>query len=379
MHGPYTDAVLLVPGFLGFSRLGSFYYFGERVIATLRGALEGRARRPVPVVPVDTMPTGTLAERQEALLQAMKRLSGAGELGPEARFHLVGHSTGGLDSELVTHARPLDLRWEGLHRELVPRISSVATVAAPLLGSTLADTPLARALADVRRLPALLGANLPESLRLVLEVAGLVPRDLAAATGLATLKLPDAASFVLQVLEDHKLIGDLLPARMAEIRQKVGERYLVDGLPITCFVTAARLAADADAFFRHVYELTAASARQHPWGPGDRRLEDLDPSLVVASQEVAPPPRAIEASDNDGIVNSRSQLLPGATLGGVVVADHADVMGHYDRMDELVDQRTLNAGLFHSGSHFGDDEFFALYGRIARALPLGVPGVKGNA
>ena len=41
------DVVVLVPGFLGFSRFGGFYYFAERVIAVLRGVLEERLGSPV--------------------------------------------------------------------------------------------------------------------------------------------------------------------------------------------------------------------------------------------------------------------------------------------------------------------------------------------
>ena len=60
--------------------------------------------------------------------------------------------------------------------------------------------------------------------------------------------------------------------------------------------------------------------------------------------------------------NDRSQV------GGFVVADHADVLGHYDRQDSLIEGSPYNAGLFHSGAGFGDDEFFKLYRRVAEAI-----------
>jgi hypothetical protein len=41
----------------------------------------------------------------------------------------------------------------------------------------------------------------------------------------------------------------------------------------------------------------------------------------------------IEPGTNDGIVNTSRQVLPGATLAGVVVGDRADVLGDYDRID----------------------------------------------
>src|SRR2546429_176938 len=46
---------------------------------------------------------------------------------------------------------------------------------------------------------------------------------------------------------------------------------------------------------------------------------------------------------------------PGAAggVGGFVVADHADVLGHYDRQDALIGGKPYNAELFHSGAGFG--------------------------
>ena len=69
---------------------------------------------------------------------------------------------------------------------------------------------------------------------------------------------------------------------------------------------------------------------------------------------------------NDGVVNTARQLLdpaPSEQFGGLVIADHGDVLGHYDRRDALAAGHT-NAGLFHSGAGFGDDEFFSLYQRV---------------
>ena len=45
------DVVVLVPGFLGFTRFGGFYYFADRLLAVLRGLLEEALGYPVPVVP----------------------------------------------------------------------------------------------------------------------------------------------------------------------------------------------------------------------------------------------------------------------------------------------------------------------------------------
>ena len=55
-----------------------------------------------------------------------------------------------------------------------------------------------------------------------------------------------------------------------------------------------------------------------------------------------------------------------ATLG-VIVGDHADVLGDYDRID-IATEQPMNTGIFRSGAGFGDDQFFELYRRVASAL-----------
>src|SRR3989442_14600340 len=81
---------------------------------------------------------------------------------------------------------------------------------------------------------------------------------------------------------------------------------------------------------------------------------------------------AISPTLNDGVVNTVRQIVnPGRReeVGGFVVADHADVLGHYDRRDALIGGRPYNAGLFHSGAAVGGNEVFGLYRRGAQARP----------
>jgi len=56
------DVVVLVPGLLGSTRFGGFYYFVDRLIAVLRGLLEEPLGYPVAVVPVTTLPTDSLGK-----------------------------------------------------------------------------------------------------------------------------------------------------------------------------------------------------------------------------------------------------------------------------------------------------------------------------
>src|SRR5207302_7808572 len=100
------------------------------------------------------------------------------------------------------------------------------------------------------------------------------------------------------------------------------------------------------------------------------------PGLVIRSESGAMP-ASIDLGLNDGVVNTVRQLVDPddeCQVGGFVVADHADVLGHYDRQDALIDGPPYNAGLFHSGAGFGDDEFFGLYRRVAQAILKTIPG-----
>jgi hypothetical protein len=82
---------------------------------------------------------------------------------------------------------------------------------------------------------------------------------------------------------------------------------------------------------------------------------------------------------NDGVVNTVRRLVNPEQpheIGGFVVADHADVLLHYDRQDALIGGKPYNAGLFHSGAAFGDDEFFKLYRRVSEAILRVIPGAS---
>src|SRR5712692_2560543 len=100
------DVVVLVPGFLGFSRFGGFYYFADRLVAVLRGLLEEPLGYPVPVVPCTTLPTDSLQKRQEVLLQSLEDF--CRELSGVERLHLIGHSTGGVDAQLLACTKSFD-------------------------------------------------------------------------------------------------------------------------------------------------------------------------------------------------------------------------------------------------------------------------------
>ena len=78
------------------------------------------------------------------------------------------------------------------------------------------------------------------------------------------------------------------------------------------------------------------------------------------------------------MVNSVRQLIDPSDpheLAGVVIADHFDVIGHFDRTLWVTDPKTSEekpvhvvSGLLHSGSEFRDNQFFALVERVSSCL-----------
>jgi hypothetical protein len=399
------DVVVLIPGFLGFDRFGGFRYFADRVSAALRGALQQRLHRPVPVVPVTTEPTATLGQRQERLLALLDRLDSRLD-GKVARLHLVGHSSGGVDAWFLSCLRPLaHPTWGDIpHHKIRGKLASVTAIAAPHRGTCLVATPLA----DLFRHRAL-----PRSfseLRLELRLC----RDVALATSHtklpvaealvgAALSKREAIKFLWQVLRQQGLVNDLLHASMERRHDLIPPEHR-PGQEIRrrSFVTMVLRdnACDPpdnsgpDRLFLDLYDATAAAlglpldngvkrasnrigeALRHRGrvicshdGIRQRLLRDFGDSVQAA------------AAVNDGIVTSALQLVDPESdsdeLAGIVVGDHADVIGHYDRVDPYVDRvdgtPPLNAGLFHSGSQFGDDQFFALYDRVADEISCAVP------
>jgi pimeloyl-ACP methyl ester carboxylesterase len=367
------DVVILVPGFLGFDRFGGFYYFADRLIAVLRGLLEESLGYSVPVVPV-TMPTNSLRDRQAALLQ---NLVGIGDkLSGIQRFHLIGHSTGGVDAQLLACTKSFDGHaWDKRANTVRKKIKSVVTISAPHYGTGLADSRLARWGENPLRHPT---AILPGA-RTLLDLLLLVPRDLAAAAGFEFAAPNDVLRFMWQIARNRDLIDDLKPERMEAVRTQL---FSDPEIALTCFVTGTvprdDSARPSDPFFRDIYRLTQGSDAVAPAvSDCDRFVRALvqdQPDVVIRSGESYM--SAVSPTLNDGVVNTVRQIVNAGRreeFGGFIVADHADVLGHYDRQDALIGGKPYNAGLFHSGAAFGDDEFFGLYRRLAQAILKTIP------
>jgi hypothetical protein len=370
------NVVLLLPGFFGFNRVSLFSYFVDRVSASLRGALDFREGSPTPVVSLSAPPAGDLVERQRALLAQLHWLDQ--KLGADTRLHLVAHSAGGVDAYLLTCQRAMIP--EGFSPQddrLRRRIQSVTTVATPFFGTGLTTAAIAKFAVHPRHNL----ASVRGLLKLASELTSgraLDPILLQRAASVA-VALPDAARFCFQLLAHRGLISALTPDRMAELM--TGNRRIIPA-KITNFVTVVpkdRLV-HAAPFFADLWALTADSAASaqadsmapRPPGAAVRgAIELLDKSAAAVVGSPGAPLPAFDLRASDGVVNSAYQLAEPwdpATLGGIVVADHADVLGYYDGVDALIHGPPLNESVFRSGAGFGDDEFFELYRRVAEAI-----------
>lgn len=363
------SVVYLLPGFLGVDRVGSFYYFADRVSALLRGSLECQLGRSVPVVPLETGPTEGLIARQRRFMKDLLRLDAAMEQ-PE-QIHLFGHSTGGLDAELLLFEKTLERSaWSPEEQLLRRRIASVTTIAAPHYGTTLALSDVARVLHEPLRNLHRAGALLPPLIALSSVWGERAPLSYQLLGDVGS-----AGSFVYQLARDRQLFADLTPQYVEELR--AGKKRELSQVKLTCFATCALpnpspvtvRQESPDALFLYLMNHTAG-ARVAPSPEVLDNIKRLNACKdVICSPSLAPrPPHAFDAVDNDAVVNTARQLVSDAELGAIVHADHADVLGHYDRRDPLYPDRFINEGVFRSGARFGDNEFFALYGRIANVI-----------
>jgi pimeloyl-ACP methyl ester carboxylesterase len=386
--GRAEHAVFLLPGLLGFEHFSTFHYFGERVVAALRAGLEARLGMPVPVIAVPVPPAATLRQRQGKLIKTLAdRLHTLEHGNKPMSVHLVGHSTGGLDANLLTLRTPLGgWTWADLDPRapaLQDRIRTVVSIASPQQGACIARDPVARVIShrDPRGLPSFADLLGRFTLSAIKDV------ELGDLTTSASREARKTYRFVREVLSKWELLGDLQPT------YAIDPRALRPGVRRRSFVTVtgqARLGdasiAPADAFFRALAERASGwhngSAEQ-----GERVLasvarlnhvlgSELAGDLLIKADGIELPAR-LDAGHNDGVVNAARQLIDPNDpdeLAGIVVGDHFDVVGYYDRhawtLDDQGNEQSSQvlSGLLHSGSGFRDDQFFDLYRRVSEQI-----------
>jgi triacylglycerol lipase len=364
--------VLLVPGFFGFANLGDLAYF-----AHVRDALVERCR-PHGILPhvrvVHTIPTASLRRRAARLAETLQEA--LAEL--DAPVHLVGHSSGGLDTRLVVTpgvSLPTAVDVEAC----VCRVRSVLTLATPHHGTptagffaSLLGQQLLRVL-SLATMYVLRSGRLPISA--VLQLAGVLVgptwRLQAASTALDQVYrqlLADFSedrrlaieAFIADVGGDTDLVPQLVPAAMdlfnAATIDRPGLRYgsvviraRTPGLRSTLNAGPRPYVQATHALYAALYRLAARTAKE--------RRPPLAPEQAAALRRAFG--EEPDARANDGIVPTLSQVW------GQVVhaawADHLDVIGHFDHPTHV----PPHFDWLTSGTGFERADFDALWDDVA--------------
>lgn len=379
-----SHRVVLIPGFLGFNELGDFSYFARKVGQELADALaEADQGRKIEVDAVETVPAGSLDERQAMLLEQLNAIV---REHPGARLHLVGHSTGGLDAELLTRTLPAGAKTTRREGDARSAIRSIITLASPLAGTSLADSPLARftaidSVGDVLRAPlSLLLVRGPRALLGALAaLVRLLGRDESVGSVISGfLHSGDTGvTYLLSLLLSRDLIDDLAPKAVTSRITRTVEDPALTHIRRRRFVTIARRAPDssgAGRLFQLLYDTTAREAPKDD--PSEQlvraQLTARRPQLQVLGRGELP---ELTRDSSDGIVNTCRQVLPATEASvraeldrvvALVIADHIDVIGYYRGANHR------DAGFLNSGSCFGDAEFKALYATMAREIAAAI-------
>lgn len=337
--------MILVPGFLGFQRLGSMSYFVKVEELLLR--LGERLREEVQVRAIRTLPTGSLGSRAAKLAEFVDSLPDDG-----GDVHLLGHSTGGLDARLFL-SPGASLPTTVDVAAAASRVRSVVTIASPHHGTPLAlfmtgvnGHRLLRAVSFVltqmlstARGPMQAVGSISKVVLLLDSLSGLdrhLREPLADTLGALLSKPLDADiddggalhPLIEDMGHDSALLEHLTPSSMDLFNTAVGNRQ---GVSYGCIVAAAppptlrgRLRVGVDpvgqlgyALFSALHRMCALSKpRRHAiLGPAQR--EALEAGLG----------RMPETADSDAFVPTLSQIW-----GHVIDArpcDHLDLMGYY--------------------------------------------------
>ncbi|MBN1207059.1 MAG: triacylglycerol lipase [Myxococcaceae bacterium] len=367
--------IYLVPGFFGFTNLGELVYYGH--VRDFLAAELARRGVEAEVVAIRSHPTASIRQRAADLLKGVQETAGAGE-GP---IHLIGHSTGGLDSRLFV-SPGASLR-EGLALEpYASRVRTVVTVSTPHAGTPLASFFLGLFGQQLLKLLSLFTVYVLRFGRLPLKVAFRLGHLLSRADNQLGWKhtlldqlfdqlLGDFSAdrreavsrFLGDVGNDTSLIPQLTPEGIdlfnAGCEDRPGVRYgsvVTQSRPPSL---RTRLSAGLDPYAQlthTVYSVFYGQTQRMPLNKIPLHTAEQTAALVQAFGAL-PGPQAC-----DGIVPTRSQVY--GRVVGAVRADHLDAIGHFDQPTH----QPPHVDWLISGSGFRRPQFEKLWKDVADFL-----------
>ena len=370
-----TEHIVLVPGFFGFTHLGELPYFAH-VEPVLKRAAKARSAA-VEVSVVSTDPTASLPYRAARLAEHIHQLAKKGE----SRFHLIGHSTGGLDARLlVTPAVSLPTTVDV--EACAKQVHSVVSVATPHRGTPLVSFFAGRFAQNLLQVFSLTSIGILRRGRVpvvaLMRLAGMLERARAgrrvnpsAVANLHNQLLADLSperqaqieAFLRQVKADQGLLPQLTPEGLEVFNASTPDR---PGVRYGCAVSWGRppgvgstIKAGLDPYAQATHALYAAIHKLSRGMPGRRgqvRAPGQD-GLLGAAYGVVPGWDA-----TDGIVPTRSQVW--GELLHATVADHLDLVGYFS--DPTGDPPHFD--WLASASGFNRARFEALWADIAHFI-----------
>ena len=399
-----SDVVFLLPGFLGFDQLNDFHYFSDRAEGALRAALLARTGREIPVLPLATLPTSSLVDRQKDLRARIVGWLRRDELRQVKRIHLVGHSTGGVDAWLLLCSKPLihsvhagrpsrfDGTWDDEFRKAHAKLRGAVTLSAPFQGATITQTDALQLFAELPRGVLTHASGALVMARAALLLARRVTRRGTGPSDVAVNLIVDGRGtcrFLAEVCRSRELVTDLLPASMKQLMQHAPFPTGPHAPTVACFASVGPRPEKpyrerpcvpgergARSFYRLCHDQVSGAVDPDFEQQVAANLAEMNHAGVQVFGRAHAHGRPLTASDNDGIVNTGSMLPSrGGRLAGLMVADHADVIGHYPRLRDNPEAppqkpqwKVDDEGLFDSDAAFDDHDFFTLYGAVAEAL-----------
>ncbi len=342
MSDPATHHIYLIPGLFGFAKLAGYDYFVHMEEALAERFADAGIPLRMDVIP--TPPTASIPLRAMVVARHVSRTVGEGH-GP---IHLLGHSTGGLDSRLLLSAGqhlPLpdeELAW-------TRRVRSLTTVSCPHYGTplagyftTVAGTRLLYALSlltvtslTLGKLPLTAFSGLVAAIGAIDEALGvdihlidqLTDRILAVVGERGRGEIHD---YLEHVHDDRGGIIQLMPEVMELFDAAVDDNPAVR---YGCVASAAPpprprrllgvvtnpLSALGLAVYTTVYGVTSRADARYPYAAPDEQQERML-SLGFG--------RSIRPETVDGIVPTLSMLHRELLWCGD--ADHLDVVGHFE-------------------------------------------------
>lgn len=370
----------LSPGMFGFGQLASYDYFTHvqreltRRFADAGEALESHV--------IEVPPTASIRRRAGEL--AARIVATAGE--DDGPLHLLGHSTGGLDARLAISPSARVGRGD---RGWAARVRSLTTLSTPHYG-----TPLASFFATVsgqRMLYAL------SALTFIALSVGAPPLAAASALVMAIGRLDGALGVELRLLDrtTDALLGALQPATSHEVRGYLDAIRNDQGAVIQLTPEAMDLfQAGVEDRAGVVYQCSVSMAPPptpigavksllRPWRAVSHAI--FTALWTITSRRDARYPCAAEdvgaevervltnvfgrspgARANDGVVPLRSQIWGKVVWAGL--ADHLDVLGHFDGQVESEREARRHKDWLASGASFSERHFESLMDAVCKGM-----------